>query len=254
MKTSGILLIVLTLIYYGCTGNSSPKNSDKAVTDTVSVPDTGYTGIKKYFSGDNLIKEVTFRNGVREGLMRSFYQGGQLYQTFWYENNLKEDSAKWYYTDGRVFRSSPYVHDTIDGIQKQYYRNGKVKAKIGYSKGLRTPLFEEYSQEGRLVKNYPEILVKVSDEYNTKGTYRIGLELSDKYQKVKFYRGDFTDGRFDTSKCKIINTVAGKGSLNLKKSGSPTSGSVGIIAEIVTGFGNKYITQKNIELPYNDLK
>ena len=79
------------------------------------------------------------------------------------------------------------------------------------------------------------------------------LELSDKATKVNFYRGEFTDNRFDTTKYKIINTVEGKGSLNLKKAGNPTAGYVGVIAEIITDYGNKYLVSKKIELPYADL-
>lgn len=255
MKTiTGMLLTILILISVsGCSGSGSGKKSSDTENDTITAPDTGWTGIKKYYSNDYLIKEVTFKNSIRQGLMKSFYKGGQLYQTFWYENGVREDSAKWYYLEGQVFRSTPYKHDTIDGIQKQYFRNGKLKAELGYSKGLRTQYFKEYTQAGKLIGGYPEIIVSAKDDYNTRGTYRIGLELSDKATKVKFYRGEFTDGRFDTAKCKRINTVAGKGSLNLKKTGNPTASYVGIIAEIITGYGNKYLAYKKIELPYADL-
>ena len=77
--------------------------------------------------------------------MKSFYMGGQLYQTFWYEKGLKEDSVRWYYLEGQLFRTTPYKNDTIDGIQKQYYRTGKLKAKIGYSKGMGTKFFQEFT-------------------------------------------------------------------------------------------------------------
>ena len=55
-------------------------------------------------SGKYLVKEVTFKNGVREGLMKSFYQTGEVRQTFWYENGLREDSSRWYYQEGQLFR------------------------------------------------------------------------------------------------------------------------------------------------------
>jgi len=251
-KFSGLLLIVFSVIIFtGCQG--SGKRNLKTENDTISVPDTGFTGIKQYTKDQLLIKEITFKNGVRQGLMKSFYKGGQLYQTFWYENGVREDSVKWYYLEGQVFRATPYRHDTIDGIQQQYFRNGKLKAKLGYSKGLRTPYLQEYNQNGKLIGGYPDIVVNAKDNYRTGGTYRIGLELSDKSTDVKFYRGEFTDGRFDTAKCKIINTIAGKGTLILKKSGKPVSGTVGVIAEVLTLYGNKYLTYKKIELPYADL-
>jgi hypothetical protein len=255
-KYSGLLVIIASLfLIIGCSGKGGPKKDTVAVNDTTTVPDTGFTGIKKYQTSQGyILKEVTFKNGVRQGLMKTFYQGGQLYQTFWYENGLKEDSARWYYLEGQVFRATPFKHDTVDGIQKQYYRNGRVRAKIGYSKGLRTQLFQEFNSDGKPLGGYPQMVIDIKDEYSTKGLYHIGLALSDNSKKVKFYRGEFTGERFDTARCKIIKTVDGKGLLDLKKSGSPQSNSVGIIAEITTVLGNRLLSFKKVDLPYNDLK
>jgi antitoxin component YwqK of YwqJK toxin-antitoxin module len=252
--TGSFAILTLIIALSGCSGKSSAKKESKSVNDTVSVPDTGFTGISQYKSGQFLIKEITFKNGVRQGLMKSFYKGGQVYQTFWYENGLREDSVKWYYLEGQLFRSTPYKHDTIDGIQKQYYRSGKLKARIGYSKGMRTSHFEEFSQEGKLVGNYPEINVSILDEYKTTGKYRINLELSDKNSKVVFYRGEFTDGRFDTTKCQLIKTLEGKGTITLNKTTSKRPSQIGVIAEILTPYGNKLLRSKKIDLPYSDLK
>jgi hypothetical protein len=254
MKTFSNLsvAVIIILIIAACTG----RGSGKATTgnDTITVPDTGYTGIKQYMSGDNIIKEVTFKNGVREGLMKTFYTGGQVYQTFWYENGLREDSGRYYYTEGQLFRTTPYKHDTIDGVQIQYYRTGRVKAKIGYSKGLRTPYLEEFTSDGRLVKGYPEITVTVNDEYKSAGRYRISLALSDKSTKVKFSRGEFTDNRFDTAYVKQLNTVEGRARIDLRKTGTATENHVVVIAAVLTPFGNRNLLYKRIDLPYNDLK
>jgi len=251
----GTLLFVLFLIIFeGCIGKGSRKKDSKNENDTVTVPDTGYTGITQYMNEGRVLKEVTFKNGVRHGLTKTYYAGGQLYQTFWYENGLRQDSGRWYQQDGgQLFRSTPYKNDTIDGIQKQYYRTGKLRAKIGYVKGLRTPFLEEYTNTGKLDISYPEIVANVGDEYNTAGRFRVILEMSDKDKKAKFYRGEFTDGRFDTTKCQPIRTVDGTGTLILRKTGSVKPGYVGIIGSVITKYGNRYLTYKRIELPYNDL-
>jgi len=254
MKTFSNLsvAVIIILAIAACTGRGSGKVATG--NDTITVPDTGYTGIKQYMSGNHLVKEVTFKNGVREGLMKTFYAGGQVYQTFWYENGLREDSGRYYYTEGQLFRTTPYMHDTIDGIQKQYYRTGKLKAKIGYSKGLRTPYLEEFTSGGSLVKGYPEITVTVNDEYKSTGRYRISLALSDKSRKVKFYQGEFTDNRFDTASVKELNTVEGTARIDLRKTGTPTKNFVGVIGVFITPFGNRHLAYKRIDLPYNDLK
>lgn len=255
MKFSGTIsfLIALILFLSGCMGGGSSQKDSQNEADTVTVADTGYTGIKQYMSGQYLIKEVTFENGVREGLMKSFYQDGRLRTTFWYENGLREDSARWYYQEGQLFRTTPYLRDTIHGIQKQYYRTGEVKAKIGFEKGFRTPYIEEFSRDGKLFRAYPDVIVNTVDEYKSRGLYKVTLSLSDKSTKVKFYRGEFTNGIFDTAHCIPINTVNGIGILGLKKNASTTSDYIGVIAEILTNYGNKYLAYKRIDLPYPDL-
>jgi hypothetical protein len=221
--------------------------------DTIAVPDTGFTGIKQFMSKSIIVRETSFKNGVRHGLSKSFYPSGNVRQTFWYENDLREDSAKWYYEGGQVFRTTPYKNDTVDGIQKQYYNTGRLKANLGYKKGFRTPFLEEFTQEGKLITGYPELIVSIRDDYKSKGVYRISLELSDKKAKVEYYRGEFSNGVFDTTQYKSINIIKGIGHLDLKKTGSPTTGSVGVLASILTNFGNKNLVYKKIELPYNDL-
>ena len=253
---NSILFLVIILLTSGCKGRGSSRHTSAeiAAMDTVTVPDTGFTGIKQYYSGTRIVKEVTFNNGIREGEMKSYYAGGQLYQKFWYKNGLREDSALWYFPEGQVYRLTPYKHDTIDGIQKQFYRTGELKAKLKYIKGFRAPFLEEFTREGKLVKDYPDISFTVTDNYNTTGKYIINLELTNKSKQVKFYRGEFTDGVFDTLKCARINTINGKAVAELRKTGTPQEESIGIIARVLTGFGNNNLTYKKIELPYKDLK
>jgi hypothetical protein len=257
MKTFSIsIVLILILTIAGCSGKGSARKAEaeaETEIDTVQVPDTGYTGIKQYMSGQLLVKEVTFKNGVRQGLTKTYYQSGQLYQTFWYEKGLREDTGRYYYLEGQIFRETPYKNDTIDGIQTQFYRGGKLRARIGFSKGMRTPFIEEYLADGKLFTDYPEIVVNVTDEYNSRGLYRINLELSDNKTKVDFFRGEFINNRFDTTVCRPINVVNGKARLDLRKSSSPGQNYVGVIASILTPFGNRKLSYKKIDLPYNDL-
>jgi hypothetical protein len=255
MKTYSVtLIIVFSLLFFeGCTNKGGAKKDLQTANDTVTVADTGFTGIKQYMSGVHLVMEATLKNGVKEGLMKAFYANGKIRQTSWYVHGLREDSVKWYYDEGQVFRSTPYKNDTIEGTQKQYYRNGKLKAKLNYKKGLRTPGLEEFTLDGKLVGGYPGLVVTIKDNYKTKGVYQITLGLTDKSTKVRYYRGDFSNGVFDTAHIEKIKTIEGTGYLDLKKTGSPKSDFIGVIAEILTNFGNNFLVYKKIELPYKDL-
>jgi hypothetical protein len=255
MKSTGSLIIIaLVFALLGCSGNSRKENTgNSGINDTVSVADTGYTGIKQFMSGKYKVSEVTFRNGVKEGLTKTFYQSGKLQRTFWYVNGLRQDSSCWYYQEGQLFRTTPYRNDTIEGIQKQYYRTGELKAKIGYSKGFRTLFFEEYTRDGKLVNDYPDLVVKTEDNYRKNGTYGIILELTNKNTKVNFLKGDIDNGIYDTARMEKIKTVQNTGYINLKKTGSPKPASIGVVAEILTNYGNRKLVYRKIDLPYKDL-
>ena len=242
------------LLIINCGRQANTKNETTVIEDSLAVPDTGYTGIRRYFSGNNqLTYEETLKNSVRNGLLKTYYPNGDVRQTFWYENGLREDSGKWYHPEGQIFRSTPFIQDTIHGTQVQYFRNGRIRAKLGFEKGLRTFFFEEYMPNGQLVRNYPDVVVKTSDNYNSNGTYNISLELSNSSKDVVFFRGDFSKGVFDTTAVTTIRTVDGVGNLTLRKSSTQTKPYIEILAEILTGHGNKYLLVKQIDLLYNDL-
>ena len=250
---ASLILVLAILLDSGCRGKESSVRNSGNGNDNTSVPDTGFTGIKQSMSGGHVAMETTYKNGVKDGIAKTYYASGRIRGTLMYENGLRVDSAKWYFEEGQLFRTTPYKRDTVDGIQKQYFRNGKLKALIGYSKGLRTFDFQEFDMEGRKIGGYPEITVNIKDEYKSKGTCTISLGLSDKSTKVKYYRGDFGNGVFDSTRAVKIKTVNGVGTLELKKTATAQSGNVEVLAAIITFYGNSYLLPKKIELPYKDL-
>jgi hypothetical protein len=249
---SSLLAIIILFLNPSCTGSGNYGNKG-AENETTSVSDTAFTGIKRFMSRGHLSMEIKFKNGVKNGLTKAYYLDGKLCGTLWYENGLLEDTSRWYFEEGQLFRTTPYTRDTIDGIQTQYFRNGKLKARLSYKKGLRTFEFEEFDVEGKRISGYPELIVNLKDDYTSKGIYSISLRLSDDSVQVKYFRGDFGKGVFDSAHCEKIETINGIGILDLKKTGRPQAGSVEILAAILTMYQNRYLVHKKIELPYKDL-
>ncbi|HLP72703.1 MAG TPA: hypothetical protein VK155_07370 [Bacteroidales bacterium] len=247
-------LILSAIAFLIACGSKTTNNNPAAGNDTITVPDTGYTGIKQFMSGKYIVSEVNFVNGVRQGLTKTFYQSGRLQRTYWYEKGVRQDSSCWYYEEGQLFRTTPFRNDTVDGIQKQFYRTGELKAEMGYKDGFRTEYFKEYTREGKPVNDYPDIVVRTEDNYKAAGRYSIILELSDKKVNVNWRRGEFTDGKYDTAQLQKIIKTGNTGRLDLKKTGAATQTYVNVIAEILTDFANRKLVEKKIVLPYNDLK
>jgi antitoxin component YwqK of YwqJK toxin-antitoxin module len=256
MKKYLLFLTVCLFILFqpGCTNKASKKQSAAADVDTQTVADTGFTGIKQFYSKKTLTYEATFKNGVREGLMKSYYPSGKLRQTFWYRNGMKEDTAVWFYEEGNIFRKTPFRRDSMNGIQIQYYKSGAIRAKMSFVNGLRTPWLEEYTSDGRKITDYPTVTIRTKDNYQTNGTYDIYLGLDRKNIKVNFYAGEFVDSLFTPKKLVKINATDFTGFIQLRKSNSQGRGWIGIISEISTSLGNKQLVYNKVTLPYNDLR
>jgi hypothetical protein len=251
-----LTIVILLTMSAGCQ-NKNKKNTSSQngkVENTAASPDTGFTGIKQYHSGNAIVKEVTFKNGIRQGLMKTFDAAGLLYQTFWYENGKREDTARWYFPDGKVFRETPFKNDSANGIQIQYYKTGAVRAKLEIVNGIRTPYLEEFESTGKKITSYPDLVIKTKDEFNQNGTFKIYLELTNKKTNASFYKGEYTNGLFTPKQYIKVNNSENTGYIELKKSATAGNNYVGIIAEIQTSLGNKYLVYKKINLPSNNLK
>jgi antitoxin component YwqK of YwqJK toxin-antitoxin module len=244
---SGILMLAFILAA-SCSGGRSDQGGKPK-----HERDTGYTGTRSYIKNDVKIKEVEFKNGVRQGLTRTFYKGGMLEQEIPYVDGRKNGEAKWYYPDGKLFRTTPYVNDTISGSQVQYYKNGNVKAKLDYVDGKRVPGLEEYMMDGKKVTGYPSLEYRVSDQYESRGVYKLFIEMSDLSENVKYYRGDLADGLVDMNVLVPLMQTATTGYLDLKKTEGHHADSVSVVASYLTGFGNRLYYRMAIPLPYKDL-
>ena len=235
----------------GCQERAKEANG----SDTGNQSEETFTGIKKYFEGEKLTKEITFKDGIKEGLCNNYYDDGRLKRTIWYSNDLKEDTARWYYAEGMVYRATPYVNDKINGVQTKYYKNGRKQAELPYKNSLRTSGLIEYYEDGREVGNIPTITYEISEQYyNRDGVLRVVLKLSNSSKNVNYYHGALIDGAFDESLCKDITAASGMGYVELERDAAAGKGYVDVIAVYTTRFRNKEILTKRIKLPYSDLK
>jgi hypothetical protein len=250
MKNLISIFMMLTFVLaVSCGGGKGDQGTRKSKHE----PDTGYTGMRYYIKDDIKIKEAEYKNGVRSGMTRTFYKGGRVEQEIPYADGKKNGEAKWFYPDGKLFRITPYVNDTISGSQIQYYKSGRIKARLEYVDGKRLPGLEEYTMDGKKVNNYPSISYRASDQYSERGIYKLFIEMSDKSENVRYYRGDFTDGLVDMNALVPLMQTATTGYLDLKKSEGHMADSVFVVAGYLTSFGNRLYYRMAIPLPYKDL-
>jgi len=243
-----IIIIISIILVTGCqiTGNKEDRAKNEGKADNIEV--------KKFYSEGKLVKEVSFKNDIRNGICRNYYTDGRLKRTIWYENGIKEDTAKWYYREGMVYRATPYNNDRIHGTQTKYYKEGRVMATIPYKNGLRMQGLVEYLPDGRKVENYPTITYNIRDLIGTsQNVLKVFARLSNESVDVRFYKGSMIDGVFDPDKCIDITSSSGIGYFELKPDNANGKGYTDVIAVYRTRFGNKKILTRRIELPHNNL-
>jgi len=248
---SAITAIVIVILAASCGGGTGDTGGGRKKSG--HVPDTGYTGVRNYIRDNVKIREVEFRNGIKEGMTRTYYKGGVIEQEIPYVADKKNGEAKWYYPDSKLFRVTPYVNDTIHGSQIQYYKSGRVKAKIDFTDGKRHPGLEEYTMNGERVTSYPGIRYHANDRYEERGLYKIFIEMTDMAENVKYYRGDLVNGLVDMDSLKPLLQTATTGYLDLQKTMGHKADSVVVVASYLTGFGNRLYYRLSIPLPFKDL-
>lgn len=250
-QLTAIAVVIIMGIASACGGGSGQEGNGRKKEG--HVPDTGYTGVKNYIKDNIKLKEVYYKNGIREGMTRTFYKGGALEQEIPYVADKRNGESKWYYPDGKLFRTTPYVNDTIHGDQVQYYKSGRVKARLGYADGKRLPGIEEFMMSGEKITGYPELRYRVNDRYEERGLYKIFLEFSDMAENGKFYRGDYVNGLVDLDSLTLLLQTATTGYLDLEKKPGHRADSVVVVASYLTQFGNRLYYRMAIPLPYKDL-
>lgn len=243
--------VIIMILASACGGGAGQEGTGRKKGGHVA--DTGYTGVKNFIKDDIKVREVSYKNGIREGITRTFYKGGALEQEIPYAGDKKNGEAKWYYPDGKLFRVTPYVNDTIHGDQVQYYKNGRVKARLSYTNGKRHPGIEEFMMSGEKFTGYPELRYRVNDRYEERGMYKFFIEFTDMAENVKFYRGDYVNGLVDMDSLKLLLQTATTGYLDLQKTPGHKADSVVVIASYLTQFGNRLYYRLALPLPYKDL-
>jgi len=245
-------LVVITMMASSCRHILPPKEVKSDINDTIVA--ASFTGVKKYFSEGRLIKEVTFKDGIKDGLCKNYYDDGRLKTTIIYRNNIKADTSKWYYPEGGVYRATPYKNGKVDGIQKKYYKNGRLQAELPYSNGFRKPGLKEYFEDGRELTSSVKIVAEINDSYyKSHSKIRVILKLSNDSKNVEFYKGTLSDGAFNPDKCKKVTISSGMGYFELTTDPVNGRGYVDVIAVYSSRFRNKAIITKRIKLPYNNL-
>jgi antitoxin component YwqK of YwqJK toxin-antitoxin module len=102
----------------------------------------------KYFSGERIVGEEYFVDGLKHGTSRKFYDTGELLETTEWELNKKKGDYQVFYKSGKPFIQCKYSNDLRNGLCLTYFQNGRIEMEAFYKNSLRDSVWNFYDEEG----------------------------------------------------------------------------------------------------------
>lgn len=197
----------------------------------------------------SLLSELNLKDGKLHGMAKDYYPNGSLHAQFLYENGVLQGERKWYHENGKIYKITPFTNGEIDGVEKTFHANGKIMAEVPYKANYPGTGLKEYTQDGKVSKKQPSIIIETIDNIARTNNYTIKIRLSDNSKKVQYYLGDLTDGKYMNDKVIRVVTEGGIGTITYNVlPGHYFMEKLNIVAKQTTSKGNPYIVQKKFNL------
>tara|TARA_B110000438_G_scaffold42814_1_gene42708 strand:+ start:79 stop:495 length:417 start_codon:yes stop_codon:yes gene_type:complete len=108
----------------------------------------------EYWDNGNVLSQVHYQDGVREGSCRYYHKNGvMMSEGFYFKGKMSGDWGN-YYNNGQIESHGTYkytesgVYSQKDGVWKHYYDNGQLQRESIIKDGVEELKF--YDKEGNL--------------------------------------------------------------------------------------------------------
>jgi antitoxin component YwqK of YwqJK toxin-antitoxin module len=109
----------------------------------------------KYWDNGQVLSQIHYLDGKRDGSCRHWYKNGQLMNEGFYKNGKLTGPFMSYYENGQIQNYGSYkytesgVYSRKDGFWKYYYDNGQIQNESIIKDGVEEIKF--YDKEGNLL-------------------------------------------------------------------------------------------------------
>lgn len=165
------------------------------------------------FGPDQLVEEVHYVDGKKEGMRKQYFPSGKLKSEVIFSKNIPFGYSKIYYPNGNISEEGVWKSGSWDGVYKYYYDDGKLcyqwifkdgkrdgeqryfhpNGELNYigiwKEGNEAGVVREFNSSGQLVaeKNYNEGKL---DEASTKYFTPSASDRNDKKEDVGLFTGN----------------------------------------------------------------
>ena len=195
MKNLIIIGISIITLLSACKFNNSNNgiieefNADGTIKSSTSIKNGLRNGLVKHYNEHGrLISSVEYKDDKREGLYEEFFpQNGKLVLKVIFKNDIQQGPLQQFYQEGMLYRESFYINGRVNGPYTTYWPNGKKREIVYFNMGKRLIRSEEFDKEGNQVKNFPEIIIKQTNEIKSANKYTVEFSISKPIKNPVFY-------------------------------------------------------------------
>ncbi len=86
-----------------------------------------------YFENGKMAMEQEFRNGLPDGVYRTFYESGQVEMEYWYDNGTPEGKVTSWHENGRLKAQGSMKGGLRDGPWATWHEDGNIESQGEYA-------------------------------------------------------------------------------------------------------------------------
>ena len=104
----------------------------------------------EYYKNGLIRQQLTYVNGIQEGIAKTFYPNGNLESIHNYHAAFPHGNYKWYFENGQVKETGHFKDGQLTGESFAYYKTGEKKAAYYFEKNNKRKTNKEFYKNGNL--------------------------------------------------------------------------------------------------------
>ena len=131
-------------------GDLSIKNKDQELVATLPFSSGLLNGKAKFYSDGMIIREEEYKNGMKNGELKSFHGNGVISSIENYQEGKLSGVSTKFYDNGKIFEDTTYANGKIDGQFARYFPDGNLMEECSYANGKKQGICITYNPDGSI--------------------------------------------------------------------------------------------------------
>ncbi len=131
-------------------GDLSIKNKDQELIAKLSFSSGLLNGKATFYSDGIIIREEEYKNGLKNGELKSFHGNGETSSVENYKEGKLSGVSTKFYDNGQIFEDASYINGKMNGQFVRYFSDGNLMEECSYANGEKNGICITYNPDGSI--------------------------------------------------------------------------------------------------------